>query len=188
MRKVWLAAAAAVVLAGCQQTPPPRRPGLWLQTFSRGGDNRQLGAMRTVHVCVDANSEARNAIFNRQLAVKQAAQRHCQTPTASRSLDGIYKFSANCPLANGTGMSLLTGTASGDFNTTFHLRMQTDTTYAPPYTSLNSHLVTDIDGKWLGPCPPGMAGGDMVLANGLRAPGGKLPTPVDPRRTPAPPH
>lgn len=143
--------------------------------------------MRSLHVCVDAKSESRNAIFNHDLAVKLAIQRHCVPPTASRGLDGIYKFTSNCPLPNGSGMTQLTGTATGDFTSAFHLRLQTDTSYSPPYTPLNSHHVTDIDGKWLGPCPAGMTGGDMVLTNGVRAPNGMLPQPKDPRRA-APAH
>jgi hypothetical protein len=180
MRIAFVAAsAAALALVGCNQTPPPRRDGLWLQSFSMDGSPRNAGPMRSVRVCVDAKSESGNAIFNHDLAVELAKKRNCQPPTASRSLEGIYKFSSNCPLPNGSGMSLLTGTASGDFANDFHLRMETVTTYSPPFTPMNSRHVTDIDGKWLGPCPPGMAPGDMILANGLKAPGGRI---VDPHQ------
>jgi hypothetical protein len=171
------AVGAAVVLAGCNRTPPPRRPGLWYQSFAQDGAVKGLGPMRASRVCIGAQTDANNAIFNFDLAVKLAKDRHCETPTAAHSLNGLYKFMSNCPLPNGNGRSLLEGTASGDFTSAYHLRMQTDTTYSPPFTPLNSRHVIDVDGKWLGPCPLGMAPGDMVLADGEKAPGGVLPDP-----------
>jgi len=177
MRRTTLVCCAALALAACQQTPPPRKAGLWQQTFVRDGKIRGLGVMRFVRVCVDAKTEARNAIFNHDLAVKLAKDRHCATPGASRGLDGLYNFTSDCPLANGNGKQILQGTASGDFKTAFHLRMQTDTTYSAPFTPLNNSHVVDVDGKWLGPCPAGMAPGDMLLANGMKAPGGRLMDP-----------
>jgi len=189
MRRVTLVlwvSCAALAMTACQQTPPARRAGLWLQTFAHDGSTRGLGLMKSVRVCVDAKTEARNAIFNHDLAVKLAKARHCATPTASRGLDGIYSFTSNCPLPNGNGQEVLKGTASGDFVTTFHLRMQTDTTYSPPFTPLNSSRVVDIDGKWLGPCPAGMAPGDMILANGMKAPGGRVMDPHHAANRPPP--
>ena len=182
MRIAIFAAGAALLLAGCQQTPPARRPGLWFQSFAQDGSTRNLGPSRSLRVCIGAHTDAKNAIFNYDLAVKLAKERRCETPTAGRTLNGFYKFKSDCPLPNSTGRSLLLGTASGDFSSGYHLRMQTDTTYSPPFTALNGHHVIDIDGKWLGPCPAGMAPGDMVLANGEKAPGGVV---MDPHHPPS---
>jgi hypothetical protein len=187
MRKALLAAGVALALAACQQTPPPRRAGLWQQSFSKDGNSHGLGPMQTVSVCVDPKTEAKNAIFNHDLAVKLAKARHCDTPTASRGLDGLYRFTSSCPLPNGNGKQLLEGTLSGDLTTTFHLHLRAETDYSPPFTPLNYHHVSDIDGKWLGPCPPGMAAGDMQLANGVRVPGGRMAIPADPHHGRPPP-
>jgi hypothetical protein len=53
------------------------------------------------------------------------------------------------------------------------MHMESDTT-GGPIAVANGHHVTDIDGKWLGPCPEGMAGGDMELTNGMKISGAKV--------------
>ena len=65
------------------------------------------------------------------------------------------------------------GAASGDFATSYHVHVESDVSGAA-FAPMNGHHVTDIDGKWLGPCPAGMAGGDMEFGHGIRVSGGKL--------------
>ena len=33
---------------------------------------------------------------------------------------------------------------------------------------MNGHHTADIEAKWAGPCPVGMKGGDIELANGMK--------------------
>jgi hypothetical protein len=189
VRTVLLISAGVLALAGCDkltngQTPPARRDGLWLQTFVHDGVSRGPSALGPVRVCVDASSEAKNPIFNFQAALKRAQAHNCGVPVATRSLNGVYRFSTSCPLPGGNGVSNLKGDASGNFTTAFHLRLETDLKNPPPFDKVNSHHVTEVDGSWLGPCPPDMAPGDMLLANGVKAPGGRLANPHERKLTP----
>jgi hypothetical protein len=187
-----LISAGVLALAGCDkltngQTPPARRAGLWLQTFARDGISRGPSAMGPVRVCVDAASEAKNPIFNFQMALKQAQAHNCVAPVATRGLNGVYSFSATCPMPGGNGVSSLKGTASGNFTTAFHLHLENQLKNPPPFDKVNNHHVTEIDGSWLGPCPPDMAPGDMLLANGTKAVGGRIASPHEGKRL-APSH
>jgi hypothetical protein len=178
MRRTILVSCAALALAACHGTPPPRRAGWWLQTFTRDGQTRQLGVFHFIRLCVGPGMDAQSPIFNFDQAVKMAHTQNCAAPTANRGFDGVYSFSSTCPKPGG-GTIVTKGTASGDFTAAYHLKIESTVTGAP-FDFENGRHVTDIDGKWLGPCPAGMASGDMQLANGMKAPGGVL---VDPHRT-----
>jgi hypothetical protein len=190
MRHVLLIGSAALALAACQKSPsasgaapsasadagaaapasgaPHRRSGLWTQTMSRDGKTFAMGGVKT---CVDEAMEAQESMF--KFNGRQFANRtNCTHSAPSRGADGSYSFSSTCTLPSG-GQTVTKGVVSGDWSSTFHMEIQDDTTGAP-IPSLNGHHVTDIDGKWLGPCPAGMAGGDMEMANGMKISGGKL--------------
>jgi hypothetical protein len=92
--------------------------------------------------------------------------------TVTRGLDGGYSFASTCPMGSG-GTVTTKGAASGDFSSAYHLHIESDVSGAD-FAPMNGHHVTDVDGKWLGPCPAGMAAGDMELGNGIRISGGKL--------------
>jgi hypothetical protein len=68
---------------------------------------------------------------------------------------------------SGGGQTASKVSASGDWASGYHIHTETDTTGAP-IAAANGHHVTDIDGKWLGPCPAGMAGGDVQLPGGMK--------------------
>jgi len=193
MRKAMLLCCAAAVLSACNGTPQARRPGLWAQTLTRDGNSTRLGPMNSIRVCINASRDAANPVFNYAVAVSQAKAKHCQPPVAKRGLDGVYSFSLTCPIPSGNGVTMTKGTASGDFNSHYHLHIERTVTRPPPFTALNSHHIDDIDGAWLGPCPPGMAPGDMVLANGVKLPHGMMQDPhrglfgSHPRPNPSPP-
>jgi len=177
---------AALALAACQKpaaTPagaptasapsaspasPQRRAGLWQQSFTRDGRATPMASMR---LCVDPTSEARASVFTRGAASQRLADSHCTGMAASRTLSG-YSFASTCPMTGG-GTVVSKGAASGDFATSYHVHVENDVSGAA-YGPMNGHHVTDIDGKWLGPCPAGMAPGDMEIGHGMRISGGKL--------------
>src|SRR5258708_22435265 len=187
MRAAYLFPVAALALAACQKPPggsasataqsatapastgaiPHRRAGLWEQTMSENGKPIGMGSMQ---MCVDAAMEAKTSVFSHQ-AQSHAASR-CSATQASRGPDGSYSFSTTCSLPGGATMSTK-GTASGDFNTGYQVHTETDTSGAG-YAALNGHRVMEITGKWLGPCPAGMAGGDVQFAGGIRVNGRRL--------------
>ncbi|MGH7023123.1 MAG: hypothetical protein ACREEB_05965 [Caulobacteraceae bacterium] len=135
--------------------------------------------MNSIRVCVDTTRDARNPVFSFAAAVKQAQVGHCASPVANRGLDGVYSFSTSCPIPGGNGTLLTKGTASGNFTSHYHLHIERTITRPAPFTALNSHHVDDIDGAWVGACPPGMAPGDMMLANGRKLSRGMM---TDPHR------
>ncbi len=186
MRKAFLVSLAALAVAACQKpagTPsgpsasagsaaaasPLRRAGLWQQSFSRDGRVTPMAAMR---LCVDPASEARASVFTHGVASQHLADSHCTGISSSRAPGGFYIFASTCPMTGG-GAIVSKGAASGDFATRYHVHVESDVSGAA-YAPMNGHHVTDIDGKWLGPCPAGMAPGDMEFGHGMRVSGGKL--------------
>lgn len=195
MRAVLVIGAAALALTACQKSPaasgatptasadagssapaagapmsgtPHRRSGLWSQTMSMNGKTFAMGGVK---VCVDEAMEAQQSMFkftDRHLD----GRNNCTHSPPTRGADGSYNFSSTCTLASG-GQTVTKGVVSGDWTNSFHMEIQDDTT-GVPVPALNGHHVTDIDGKWEGPCPAGMAGGDMQMANGMKISGGKM--------------
>jgi hypothetical protein len=176
-RVILIACAAGLGLAACGQTPPARKAGLWQETITRDGNPKMLGNRGSVGVCIGSHTDERDPIFNHDVAVKQGLAHGCQSPTASRKLDGSYVFASTCPLPNGAGITELSGSANGNFRTAYHLRIESTVAYNPPYQAIKSHHVDDVDGRYVGPCPPELKIGDMRLGNGQIAPGGHIPDP-----------
>jgi hypothetical protein len=198
MRTFLVISSAALVLAACQKSPgattasgpapvagpaatvsnggaPQRRAGLWSQTISREGGQGPMAAMSAMggmKTCVDASTEARNAVLSHNINAGRMAGSHCAAPTTGRGLDGSWSFSSTCAMGD-AGTITSKGTASGDFANAYHMHVETDISGAR-YGAMNGHHVTDIDGKWLGPCPAGMAPGDIELANGMKINAGKF--------------
>ena len=177
MRTILLIS-AVLALSACHKTPtattagaeghsaptttfPHRRAGLWEQTVSADGKPAIMGALK---VCVDATSEARASLFGHNMGKTEKST--CGAPEISHGPNGDLNFSSTCPLRDGT-VIVTKGTASGDFSSAYHVHLQTDVTGAK-LAAMNGLHTNDIEGKWLGPCPPGMTGGDMELANGMK--------------------
>jgi hypothetical protein len=191
MRGILLIGAAALTLAACQKAPgaasgqstaaatpadtpmggpPHRRAGLWEQTIARDGKPMGMGDMK---ICVDDAMEAKAAMFKSVGPMGQSgADKDCTHNIPSKGLDGSWSFSVTCKMPDGMQESS-TGKISGDFSSGYHLDLTSDTTGAS-FAPMNGHHTMQIDGKWLGPCPAGMAGGDMQLANGMNISAGKL--------------
>lgn len=184
MKSGFLIVSAALALAACQKAPgaaasqaaksaaaaaaePQRRAGLWSQTFSRDGKPAPMGAMK---ICVDQATEAKASVFSHDADAKGLDK--CSQRSMSRTPDGGYSFASTCPMPGG-GQMVTHGQAAGDFASGYHVHVESDVTGAA-YAPMNGHHVTEMQGQWLGPCPAGMSGGDMELANGMRISGGKL--------------
>lgn len=162
------ATASAQASAPANTGAPHRRAGLWQTDLTVDGHHSPMSEMK---LCVDAAMEARSSAFHPSNTTSSGEPTKCAWPAPSRGLDGSYSVSVTCPLSGGGQMATKV-TATGDWSSAYHIHMESDTTGAP-VSMANGHHVTDMDGKWLGPCPEGMAGGDMEL-NGMRISGGKL--------------
>ena len=124
-----------------------------------------MSAMGGMKVCVDASAEPKTAMFGHDLAAGKMGTSHCSPPATSRGLDGGITFTTSCAMGD-AGTITTKGTASGNFSDAYHVHVETDVSGAR-FAQMNGHHVTDIDGKWLGPCPAGMKAGDIELANGM---------------------
>jgi hypothetical protein len=178
-RRVWAMAGAAALLAlgGCGkqaaeggkavqaqgQAPaqasgpaemPKRKAGLWEQSVHSGQMNQ------TTRICLDAATEAKLGIEGTPKGPNPCAQ------SAVTRTPGGWEFSSTCDMAE-MGRMTTHGVASGDFGSSYRVDVDSTTTGAQA-PEMNGEHKFSIEAKWLGPCPAGMAGGDMELANGMR--------------------
>ena len=144
--------AAAVVAA-----MPKRKAGLWVQTMSHDGKSNPIGAMK---LCIDAASDAQMSLLSGKMMDKTP----CQT-ALSRGLDGSLTYTASCKMGE-SGMMNSKGTISGDFTSSYKVHSEHDIT-GGAVAAMNGHHVMDIEATYAGPCPAGMNGGDVMLANGM---------------------
>ncbi|HWA60907.1 MAG TPA: DUF3617 family protein [Caulobacteraceae bacterium] len=181
MRRVLIVTVAGLALAACNKggagkapapgapaagsaaaglATPTRKAGLWQITMTRDGQP-MLGpmGMGPVKTCVDASTEQGGAIFSRRMA-----RGLCPQMSSSRGLDGSYSFSSTCNMGPG-GTVKTSGTAKGDFSSQYTVHAETDVE-GPPDSPRNGHHVMDTTATYVGPCPSGMAGGDIQLPNG----------------------
>lgn len=159
--------AQAPAPAGTAGGPPHRKAGLWQTSVTVDGHVSPVA----MSLCVDDAMEAKSQAFHAGSPASVAQESHCQYPPPTRNVDGSYSVSFTCPISGG-GQTVTKAVATGDWSSGYHMHMENDTT-GSPIAATNGHHVTDIDGKWLGPCPAGMAGGDMQLPGGMRISGSK---------------
>lgn len=150
--------------AGGGSAEPTRKSGLWEQSMANDGKPMPLGKMR---VCTDPTTDAKASLFG-----QKGAESMCSQHSTSRALDGSYTFASTCNLGSG-GVVTSKGTARGDFSTAYHVHLESSVTGAS-VEAMNGQHVMDMDGKYLGPCPAGVAPGDVVLGNGMKFNGAKL--------------
>jgi hypothetical protein len=193
MRSVLLIGSAALALAACQKTTGASnaaasaasatpsaspagsasgafriQPGLWQEAVTRDGRRLAIGGFKT---CIDETEATQASVF-KPSGQTNAAATDCTRPAPTRGPDGAFSFSTTCSLQGG-GQRVTKGVASGDWSTGYHVDLQSDTTGAA-LANMNGHHTMTMDGKWLGPCPAGMAGGDVVWANGAKFSGGRF--------------
>lgn len=189
LRQVLLISAVVLGLAGCQKngvaaaagpaaapaaetaaTPgdaPHRRAGLWEQSISHNGTPLPIASTR---ICVDEAMESKGSFASMNSGDSGVAS-PCGRPTITRGPDGGYSFTHSC--RSGGITTLTKGTITGDLQNSYTIQIDTVTSGAP-IAAANGHHVVEMSGKWLGPCPAGMSGGDVQLGNGMQIKGGKL--------------
>jgi hypothetical protein len=182
MRGLWLAAAAALTLGACQKktqthTPaeaagqaqsqaaagagtssaaapaarPLRRPGLWRMTMSSSGMNQQS------ELCVDQAVDETLGVSGQRPGTGPSRENR-KTPRAG----GGYEIESVCDLGD-AGTVTTRGTASGDFDSDYKMQMES-TTKGARSPQMNGTRRMTLEARWMGPCPAGMAPGDMTVA------------------------
>ena len=158
-----VAVVAVGLVSGCVPrhavaTPiwPQRRAGLWEESVSRGAPAApgSPGAhARIIRVCLDPATEARISLFG--AVMKGDCRRR-----ATHAVGGRYDFTSVCPLPSGATLTAQ-GQASGDFNTRYHVRSRISIE-GSPVALLNGEQDVEVEARWLGPCPTGMAPGQIA--------------------------
>jgi hypothetical protein len=157
-------AGAADTKGHVAQAGPARRPGLWEQTLVRDGHRQGHGPMK---ICVDARSESRPWLF-----AEGRAARDCQR-TFTRTAEGTWRFVSTCRLAQGATLTS-SGVARGDFLSHYEVR-STLAVSGAPLAELDGTREVDLVGSYRGPCPTGMAPGEIRLGGGLKLSARRLP-------------
>lgn len=136
---------AGIALA---DTPVPhQRLGLWQTAMTMVGRNF------TTQSCIDAATEAQMSALTSQIRNKK-----CQSQQITHNRDGSWTSTSTCEFRPGVMRTSHT-VITGDLNSKFNMVLRSDAASAPEMTAINT---------WLGPCKPGMKGGDIIMSNGTK--------------------
>jgi hypothetical protein len=132
--------------------PPARKPGLWSQTVT------VAGATHEMKMCLDAATERTVSAWGGAPGESRCAE------TSVTPIPGGWRFHNVCD-RGASGKTTTTGQSTGDMSTSYTVKATTVTTGAASPAANGTHEMSLV-AKWTGPCPAGMAGGDMMLPGG----------------------
>ncbi len=145
--------AAAAAAAKAPEGPPKQMSGQWEYK------NTIAGQQMTMKTCVDAKSQEAVSWVN-----PAAVSQDCSKREYSKQPDGTWTFYTVCRTARG-GETTTSGAAKGDFARNFTVLVTVKTEGATEATT-NGVFDMKIDASYIGPCPAGQRGGDVVLPDG----------------------
>lgn len=164
---ITLAAGAVMTLSACDRAEAPkpeekpvvetptRKPGLWKQTATIEG----MPMSTSAELCLDEQADKEMALWS-----QQGVRSNCSKNDVTANPDGTWTFNSVCDQEGGIRITT-TGTAMGDFQSSYTVRAES-TTIGAPIEQLNGTRVVTIQSEWLGACPAGMKPGDLRLPNG----------------------
>ncbi len=129
-----------------------RAPGLWEQRVSDGQ------TVQVLRMCLDAATDRQMGLAGRSLNENQ-----CSRHEVTRGPDG-WRIATTCDMGV-AGQVTSTGIATGDFSRRYQIRFDSETTGATD-TRFNGRSRLVVDATWRGPCPTGMAPGQMEAPPG----------------------
>ena len=141
-----VAVVVAVASVSADMPFPHRKAGLWQGVTSMGGHSF------STEYCIDAASEAKMSAFSSNMR-----QKKCSASSITHNMDGSWTSTSTCEFMPGKTMTTH-AVITGDFNSKYTVAV------APQGTS-GPHMTMTV--TWLGPCKPGMKGGDVVMSNGM---------------------
>jgi hypothetical protein len=182
MRTVVVLAASLVALAACNRKPPQqveqpkvgqsgapaeaakpaaapaampmRAPGLWEQKITTADFDQ------TSRICLDRAVAEKTAVWGQRPGESACAR------TVTPRLGGGWDFTATCDLGT-SGKTTTKGSVTGDFAKSYKVTAETNTTGGANPQMDGTRRMT-LEATWQGPCPAGMAAGDMLLPNGMK--------------------
>lgn len=147
-----LAAFASAAAAGQTMSQPTRRPGLWSMkfTYDDGAYNIPDSTL-----CLDPKSDRKMTLVGSQMR-----RSHCSEYSVVRAPDGGWNIRTVCT-ANGGSKTVTTGRITGDLGSGYEVVASSVTTGAK--WSDNGQHKLHVSARWIGPCPTGERGGDVVV-------------------------
>jgi hypothetical protein len=144
---------AASVTATAPAAPvmlPHRKAGLWTQTIGTSGMNQSM------KICFDEDTDAKMAVWGQAMGDNKCSK------NAVLPIPGGWKIDSVCEMGE-AGTIAATSTVTGDFNSSYSVKVSSTTTGAAMAQANGTHNV-EITAKYEGPCPAGMKGGDIQVA------------------------
>lgn len=155
MKKTILFAAAVLVAsAAAADQLPHRKPGLWQITSAMPSGRMPPMSSK---LCIDARTENAMMSMGQKASNKMCSQHSLKVTGNVATMDSICKFGPSTTTTHSTT------TFSGDAQ----YRTETHVRYSPPLYGKTESVMTQ-DGKWVGPCLPGMKPGDLIGPNGMK--------------------
>jgi hypothetical protein len=148
MAAAGIAGALGLALAAQAQEVPKQRVGLWRSDMVMAGQSISAKS------CVDAASAARMSIFSSSIRRSDK----CQQLQLSHNPDGSWTSVSRCEIRPGAPETSRAD-VSGDFNSRIVMTLRSPPTAKPEMTATMT---------WIGPCGPGMRGGDVMMADGTK--------------------
>lgn len=133
---------------------PKRKAGLWEQTV-------EFGKMsQTSRICLDEATDEKMGLEGRP------GSNPCSENKVTGRPGGGFEFASVCDLGEG-GKVASHGVASGDFGSAYKVEVESTTTGAAA-AQMNGVRKFSVVARWRGPCPAGMAPGEIELPGGMR--------------------
>ncbi len=143
---------------------PVRRSGLWEQTIQRDG---KAPGQHGVQICLDTARDDRLWVFGPPGPSDSCRRR------ISRDSGGAYHFASICRVGDQATITS-TGVATGDFVSRYQVRSVL-TVSGAPISELDGRHDIQLVARYRGPCPAGMAPGQVTLGRGLKIDVRRLP-------------
>lgn len=141
------------------EAAPSDRPelsaGLWTVTSDTDG------MVSVVRMCVDAEVQRRMSVLGSQMAGGA-----CEESTVAPRPGGGWTVHSVCDMGSG-GRVVSQGVTTGDMSSAYRTEM-TSTTTGAAVPHMNRTVTSTMQGRHDGPCPDGMAPGDMEAPGGIR--------------------
>lgn len=133
---------------------PTRKAGLWEVSFRMANMNMPP---QTMKFCTDAATDAEQ--FK---SIEHGAQDMCSRKDVQRS-GSVVTIDAECKMGDTKMVSHTVMTFLGDSS----YRTSIQSHFDPPAAGHGDTSMTQ-EAKWVGPCPAGMAPGEMIGPNGMK--------------------
>lgn len=134
---------------------PELREGLWVVASETDG---MRSAMR---MCVDAGVQQRMSVLGSQMSGGA-----CEESTVTPRPGGGWTVRSVCDMGSG-GRVVSEGVTTGDLTSAYRTEL-TSTTTGAAVPHMNRTVTQVAEGRHQGPCPDGMAPGDLEAPGGIR--------------------